>query len=46
MRDYFGVMLAAAIIFSSVLFAIMMIFIRGVLSPHRSGADRSSGIVG
>jgi hypothetical protein len=32
MRDHFGVMLAAAIIFGSVLFAIFMILIRGAFS--------------
>ena len=33
MRDHFGVMLAAAIVFGSVLFAMAMFFIRGALSP-------------
>ena len=39
MRDHFGVMLAAAIVFGSVLFAVMMFFIRGALTPTRRGPD-------
>jgi hypothetical protein len=39
MRDYFGVMLAAAIVFGSALFAISMFLIRGALSPNRPLSD-------
>jgi len=39
MRDHFGVMLAAAIVFGSALFAIMMFFIRGALSSTHHGPD-------
>jgi len=39
MRDHFGVMLAAAIVFGSVLFAIMMFFIRGALQSTHRGPD-------
>ena len=39
MRDHFGVMLAAAIVFGSALFAMAMFFIRGALSPTRHEPD-------
>ncbi|HEY1784881.1 MAG TPA: hypothetical protein VGG30_05000 [Pirellulales bacterium] len=39
MRDHVGVMLAAAIVFGSVLFAVMMFFIRGALKPHQHEPD-------
>jgi hypothetical protein len=39
MRDHFGVMLAAAIVFGTALFAISMFFIRGALSPTRRWPD-------
>jgi hypothetical protein len=35
MRDHFGVMLAAAIVSGSVLFGVLMIFIRGAVSSRR-----------
>jgi hypothetical protein len=41
MRDHFGVMLAAAIVFGSVLFAILMFFIRGALTSSRHGPDET-----
>ncbi|HEX4142533.1 MAG TPA: hypothetical protein VHY91_03210 [Pirellulales bacterium] len=39
MRDHFGVMLAAAIVFGSVLFAVMMFFIRGAMKSDDRGHD-------
>jgi hypothetical protein len=39
MRDHFGVMLAAAIIFGSALFAISMFLIRGAFAPTRHWTD-------
>jgi hypothetical protein len=42
LRDYFPVMLAAAVVFASLLFAAIAISVRGALSTTRAGPETQS----